>query len=217
MQANIINNTGFYLQKIANYSRVFGSNIIPYLSDKQIASIDSSQIDVILDNLLKRLNIYSIIQPDVAPNLKLEVDLFQKALELNALYPADDITKKFEFGDIIEIYDLNYTQIYANLQFLKLCSYDLFTLNSKPFYELYSRNQDCNNAILQEMEKCFFEYKSTQPFKVEPHFIKEIFLNKKDIFKVHPKWISPLFDSNNQVKACVLTNYSTRHEVSVVQ
>jgi hypothetical protein len=141
-----------------------------------------------------------------------DIPTFLRALEVYNLEPLDDVTRFFDEGDIIEIYDLEFKQLFRNLTFFKFCSYDSFTLYTKPFYELYSRPEHVNQQILKLFNYGVFNFKKTEKFAVEVHFLKETYQNNRKLFKIHPKWMSPLRDKTTlNIVAMVLTNRCEEH------
>jgi len=50
---------------------------------------------------------------------------------------------------IIEIYSLDFKQIYRSMNFLSFCGYDLFELLTYEFYELYERSTSINEYLVK--------------------------------------------------------------------
>lgn len=50
---------------------------------------------------------------------------------------------------IIEIYSLDFKQIYRSMNFLSFCGYDLFELLTYEFYELYERSTSINEFLVK--------------------------------------------------------------------
>lgn len=206
------------LYEYASYANKFGGGVIPYHEESDILRLPADVQTQVHDILDQRLSIFRAVEIDktVGPNLDTEKKLFREVLRSYSLQPVDGVEEYFQYGDIIEIYKRDMTQVYGNLQFMRFCSYDLFTLCTKPFYELYSRNTEINQQIQDCMQNCFSTGSSTQEFAVEPHFLREQHLNNKKVFKVHPKWISPLRGANGEIEACVLTNFCVEYKIGTV-
>lgn len=213
-----LNKLSICLEELSAYAKAFGAVSKPFSSFYELEHTDSSVLDNTLQALEGRLHSLKAIsmEEDQKATLSDEIFLFNQALKQNKLKACDDVTKYFEYGDIIEIYSRDFMQLYGNLQFMKFCSYDLFTLYSKPFYELYSRAQEYNQQIKEIMDLCFSDFKKTEKFNVDAHVLKEIHQKNNKLFKVYPKWISPLIDDTGKTMACVLTNYCVEYQIEVL-
>lgn len=206
------------LVDLAQAARSCGIPIRLFINESQIAQIPASQLYRAAVEIKQYLELIRASDIDLGsgkqPDIHSERKLFRYSLKSLNLRTVDDFESKIESGDIVEIYDKNFIQVYRNPVFFRFCSYDLFTLYTEPFFKLYSRPEKYNQAILNLGKSILESGESTQPFDVEPHFLKEIFLGNKKLFKVHPKWISPLVDTDSQeVRAIVLTNYCIEHEM----
>jgi hypothetical protein len=84
-----------------------------------------------------------------------------------------------------------------------MCSYDLMTLATVPFPELYSRPQSAQDAIVSQFSEMLTGKFTTTQFKCEPHILKETFLGNNRRFLITPKWITPLI-KNGKVAAVSL-------------
>ncbi len=70
------------------------------------------------------------------------------SLKRRGLVPQSDLFHHLDGNDIIEVYDQSGYQIFRSLHFLELCSYDLETLFTSTFRELFERD-----SIFDEAQK----------------------------------------------------------------
>lgn len=217
MQSERIQQLSSCLEQLSDYANTFGAESKPFISIDQLRIAEDKTVSDVLSAVETRLKTLSVmeVRGSCKGDIQDEIMLFNEVLRINGLAARDNVSKYFDYGDIIEIYSLSFTQIYGNLQFMRFCSYDLFTLYTKPFYELYSRNSEYDLQIKTIMETCFNSFTKTEPFAVEPHLLKEIHQKSNKLFKVHPKWISPLVNKDGEVKACVLTNRCIEYRIAI--
>jgi hypothetical protein len=97
---------------------------------------------------------------------------------------------------IIEIYTKDLFQIYRNLGFFNLCSYNLMDLLTNEFYELYERSLQVNVLLIEATEKL-----SKRPYSLEPesllhipqHIMREKFSPAKKSFMIQFQAMYPIY------------------------
>lgn len=99
-----------------------------------------------------------------------------------------------EPDDIIEIYSgPEKTQVFRNFTFLKYCSYDLLTLLTTPYPELYWREERYGDLIAKVSDEVWLTSNEPRKWQVEDHIVfeKQGILNSK--FKMRLKYVGPIF------------------------
>jgi hypothetical protein len=134
-----------------------------------------------------------------------EVKYLRAAMKRLGLTSNENIEEYIEAGDVIEIYNEQWVQLYRNFEFFRHCSYTLLDLLCNEWYVLYERPKQ----VIDEMVKCSTDVLNngtgTVPFRGGDHILRERYLNAKRAFKIKLKYISPLLDEKTGKPAAVLT------------
>lgn len=113
----------------------------------------------------------------------------------------DDIFSLIEEDDVIEIYRYDNIQVFRNLNFHDICSYELPELFVYSWDQLYYRDQKYTDMILAAAVKVFTgEHKGIYDTKdLEPYNIFEVFSPKKYKLLLKQKYFYPLKTVDGQV------------------
>lgn len=143
---------GSQFEKLANESteilnKVLGraeSNRLPACDFDVIAAFTElkrdRQIQILNDLRSFRDLASAIVRAPGASNARFEKDFFLRFLASAGLRaPSDDFLDRIQDGDLIEIYDINCTQIYRSWSLFNVCSYTLPELLVYSFDVLYER------------------------------------------------------------------------------
>lgn len=97
---------------------------------------------------------------------------------------------------VIEVYNSEMLQIYRNLSFFSLCSYDLLDLLTNEFYELYERSYAINEELFKASQVL-----SNRPYNLEPysmrhtprHIMREKISAERRAFQVQFQSVYPVY------------------------
>jgi hypothetical protein len=192
-------------ESFCDHAKSIGIEILPYqnpalLHCRKLTPEQQTQA-------LSRLTVYYKIM-STATEAKIELrddkSLLWWALKEFKLRPTSDILDKLDEGDVIEVYDSNFVQIYRNFQFFRICSYTLEELFSYEWPVLFDREAHITESLIKDCMKVLSSpERKTIRFEVADHIIRENFSPKKFHIKAVHKVISPLFDTVGQVAAFV--------------
>src|ERR1700722_3532445 len=98
--------------------------------------------------------------------LQAEKEILSKHLSILNLEPYDDIYSFLEKGDVVEIYDKNFLQLYRNWEFVNLCSYTYLDLATRPFFELFDRSPQITNAIVNRVQEILSLAEGTKKYEI---------------------------------------------------
>jgi hypothetical protein len=120
--------------------------------------------------------------------------LLSQLKRLQLTLPDKNIADAITEGDILEVYDLNGIQRFRNFEYFLHSSFSLNELTSRPWNELFIRDEKIISVMQSEILK-IFESNGQSPLylKVPAHHLKEDggrFFN----FKIQFKFGWPLFD-----------------------
>lgn len=126
------------------------------------------------------------------------------------LRPCSDLFDRLDETDIVEIYDVNFRQIFCNLNFFAVSSYTFEELKHLPMAQLFDRPPELMGILMNEIMTVL---KSDRPVTLQStlpkHICKETQSIRRYIAEMNQGIISPLFDQNNQVVA-VATSLSLK-------
>lgn len=150
----------------------------------QIAIIQSIEF---LTSILHSIN------PEI-DRTRFEVESIYKTAKALKLKIPDDFLDVIEQGDIVEIYDFrSQTQVYRNLEFLRISSYDLLTAIVTPFPELFERDEKIGPLLIKRTEEAALKQTSVKVWDIPDHQLTEKLHINKRIFNMKMKYISPIY------------------------
>ncbi len=125
------------------------------------------------------------------------------------LRPCSDLFDKLGEDDCVEVYGADFIQIYRNMKFLELCSYNLDDIFACEWVELFYREPRITEALAKEMTHVLSGgVRSTLQISDDAgqaeHVVSEVFLEERREFLVRHKYLSPLFDENGRPAAFVI-------------
>jgi len=130
-----------------------------------------------------------------------EVECLKHAFNEYGLCFGDDDFDFISQGDIVELYNLENIQIYRNLEFLKVAPYDLATILSSKWTDLYERPSDITQAIANRVVEILnSKIIEASPFNVPIHPMKAMSNAEQVVVEISLKFIKPVFDKDTKEK-----------------
>lgn len=96
--------------------------------------------------------------------------MFQKM----KVHPPSELMSSIQEGEVIEIYNADFIQVFRNLCFFEICSYSLDELLCRPFWELIHRDEKITGLIVEQASKLLTGFNGVFQFEVPEHVITEI-------------------------------------------
>lgn len=165
-------------------------NYLNLTSDQQISIIDNLELYVSMleetPSMEKETDFFSV--EDDIDTLKFALDNFKFRI-------TDDDYSFIEEGDLIEIYNIDNIQIWRNLALLEINVFDLLTVLTEQWFDLYERSEEVTKVIIEKATRVLLDEKITTrvPCDVPTHALKA----KSDVEEatviVRFKWFVPLF------------------------
>lgn len=170
-----------------------------------LALLPDPQQKLITENFDRYFKVTSQLSNDEIPLYDSQAFLWRMLRELD-LRPCSDLFKKIAPNDVVEIYDLNFIQVFRNTRFMELCSYTLEEVFTHEFPQLFLRPDEITSILVSHCQEIFQgKIKSTIPTHVPDHTLTEIWSKKKREFSIKQGIISPLFDKSGRSVAIVAT------------
>jgi hypothetical protein len=116
-----------------------------------------------------------------------------RALKYYGLYPVSNVFEFFEKEMVIELYTKEGLQLFRNFRFMEICSYCLADILTRPWFELFERNDALNADIGCELSKVMSGGGATLPSSTPTHRIHEAFSEERLFFDMQFKFFSPVF------------------------
>lgn len=190
---------------LAEKIQSFGFNKSAVLNPKDLLNINEETRESILQQVELEIKILDSVKGVSITEPEFEYRQLDSFLEHFNFRFYDDVNQFITCGDVVEVYDLNFKQIYRNLTFLDFCSYDLLTLHTVPLFELYSRAESVNKHLMEAIQ-IGLSAKKTQAMRLEPHLLRETYLNNRKVFRLTPGIVSPVLDPIGSVIGLLITN-----------
>lgn len=108
-------------------------------------------------------------------------------------------------GDVLEIIDMEGTQIFRNLELFKYTSYSLMDIVGFHWTDLYERPKRIDTKIGEEwMRVMGIDSENAIPLKVPPHVLREK-MNERLCVLINFKYAWHLFDSDGNRRAVLIS------------
>jgi hypothetical protein len=184
-----------------------GVSVIPY-TDKslaKLATLEAPKVARLYDAFSTYYEVLHSTHTEGSPIINSKRTLW-KIFKRLGYRPCSDLMESIHEGDVIEIYASDWVQTYRNMEFLNLCSYDLASLFTHEFHELFERPDFVNKYIFDLLYGVFSgKIQETTKIGFEPHILKEMHSAEGLSFYIEPGIISPLKSEGGNVVAFVNT------------
>jgi hypothetical protein len=134
-----------------------------------------------------------------------EIKYLSLALRRYGLRTRDQDFDFLKDGDIIEVYNSDWIQLYRNFEFFRHCSYTLLDLICNEVYVLYERPQQIVESMIKFCTEVLANGRETVPYMVPVHILRERYLNARKAFRIQFKYVSPLIDASGKTVAILST------------
>jgi|GEM_PF-6472971 len=118
---------------------------------------------------------------------------------------SDNFFSHLSDDDIVEVYDGSFIQIYRNLKCLRLSSYDLLTLCSFEWPQLFERDANINQALVEEAVSVLDQGHDIYLSKVPEHLMLERLSFEKRKMIIKNKVGGIVCNSDKQIAGFVCT------------
>jgi len=118
--------------------------------------------------------------------------------------PSSSLMGHLERGDVVEIYNASYVQVFRSLTFFRICSYTLDELLCRPFWELFHRNEELFGRMVGTTKEVLDgRISGVHHWDVEEHTVEEIDSRARYLATVRYKVLSALHDKDGNISAFV--------------
>lgn len=122
-----------------------------------------------------------------------EVEMLKFALRKLSLLSDTNVFDEIENGDVIEIFDREYRQVYRSYSCFNLCNYSLIELTSYPFFELYERSSHVTKRLVEFCDAIINGSATYLSFSTLPEYVlRELKTQNPSSFSVREKFVSKL-------------------------
>ncbi len=128
-----------------------------------------------------------------------DIDLASNRDILNYFLRKHNLTVEKEFfatledGDVVEIYDKDFTQIFRNFKVLELTDYDLLRFELLPWMNLFGRHEEITSKLVEISLEVLKPTLGVRHFGIDSHVMQELLTNAKKLFRIHHRYIAPVF------------------------
>lgn len=204
------------LARWVKYSRYYGADVRSCKNSMDIDSLPDDKCRDAAERITQYLSIFDAAEPEILKRQD-EVELLRAALRHLKLKSVDDsVFSMLDKGDIIEIYDSNFVQLYRNLVFMRYCSYDLVSLVTHSHSELYAVAEDDYAHLHRALFDVFNSAWKATSLSVKPYLLKEKFGQRDHVFEICLKVCCPLVNEKGEKAAFIVTNHCSDYHVRVL-
>lgn len=205
------------LQRLQGMSKKLGLSGRAFRTDDLEAKMKSSSFSSlkVLEAIEKLENLMSkegeFFPTEISQDY--EISCINRALWTFGLRSKFDLSKYVEKGDVIEIYNADFFQLYRNLLFFELTGYEFTDLINFQFHELYSRPEFVTQKVIEHVQWVFQNEKPLVS-KIPPHEMIEIRSADKRSFTTEYRYIVPLHDAHGNCAAILSTIRPSKEDLS---
>lgn len=182
---------------------------LPYSADPTLNRLKSkSPTQQVLESLITNIEILnSAIDNEI--DLTDNRGLFWVACRRFNLRPTQSFMDLIGPDDVLEIYSLDYKQMFCSINFWCMVSYTLDQVFLNEFWELYGRDSSVNDTIGVTIAQALKERK-TLPFDSPSHIMAELASPGMYRFEMTLGHVSPLFDREDGQPAAFVSAVKAR-------
>src|SRR4051812_12784179 len=163
------------------------------------ASMSPENQKEILSNISTYVRILAqAIEPEIERSPRdQEIARLRSAIRSFGLKAANDsVFNIVSANDIIEVYNLRGIQLYRNVGFFKVCSYNLLDLSVHSWDKLYDKPTHVAEETHDVIQRLFSSGDEPIPYGIGTYLQKEKFEFAESLktLKVTPRYIVPLYD-----------------------
>ncbi len=185
--------------EIAALGTKFEISIVPY-RNFELLHFSKLNLDI-QSKILQSLQVYFNIYSSTLAEGSLPSDaarIIWNALAELGFKPTSDVFSYIEDGNIIEIHDDSFVQIFRSINFFKFCSYSLEELYCHQMTDLYERDLQLESNLMGLVAKLYRgEIKATTMTGLKAHIIQEKKSESKLRVKALIKYIAPLYSRSS--------------------
>lgn len=128
--------------------------------------------------------------------VKNEVEMLRYAMRTLSLRAEGDIFAEIEDGDVIEVVDEDFFQVYRSYSCFSLCNYSLTQLTAYPWFELYERSALVTKRLIQITQDILRGAVTYQSLAGFPEYqIRELLTDQLTTFTIREKFAAKLTSS----------------------
>jgi len=201
------------VEKFSRLGRSLGLDLVAYTSKSQIRPAPIS--DELLGSISRALETYKQLLIEAIIDKQDPCDAGQLswfAIKKLNLVPTMDFFGKIRRDDIVECYNQDQIQIFRSLRFFELVSYDLVSILTRPWHELYGRDEKIHERGIAEMADSLTDCHQTKAFKLEGHELWENLSEEKRVFWIKHRFRSPLFEKGKNLPVGIIMS-SVAHQL----
>lgn len=126
--------------------------------------------------------------------------MFQKL----GVHPPSELMSEMRSGEVIEIHNGEFLQVYRNLRFFELCSYTLDDLLCRPFWQLFQRDEAVTESLIKMGQSVFGgDTQGVLKLETPEHVVLEIDSEARLLSVIQHRIAAPLRTATGEIKAGV--------------
>lgn len=184
--------------EVANLAAQVGIQVVPFYNSslKLFSQLKYDQQNEVIGALNVYLNIHKLTKADGESILNSSRVVWNALIQLG-FKPTADLFSFLTEGNVIEIHDIQYRQIFRSLSFFQFCSYSLEDLYCTHIVDLYERDINLETELMAIASKIYRgDIDKTIDSGLKPHIIREKSSHDRLNIHAHIKYLSPLYKTD---------------------
>jgi hypothetical protein len=126
-----------------------------------------------------------------------ELGMLDYAKRTFSLLGDSQYSNQIQKGDIVEIVDSDFIQIYRSYSCFSLCNYSLLELSSYPWWELYDRPSRVTEDLIAKSREIFEGRARILQFESEvaPYTIRELMTTEQEMYQVQERFAAKMLSA----------------------
>lgn len=194
------------LEEFCAFARTEGLSVTPYQGDGPRYFLEMPE--PLQEQTLKYFQAYVEVCREVRDqdqaSLRNDQLFLWRMFQKLRLHPPSNFMSEVRDGEVIEIHNHEFVQVYRNLNFFSLCSYTLDDLLCRPFWQLFQRDESVTNGLVEVGKNVFSSAApGTQHLHLGEHTVLEIDSPGRFLSVIQHRVVAPLSDAQGRVSAAV--------------
>lgn len=187
------------LETLAALGQAEGMSLVPY-KDASLPAFTALP-DQNKQQVVDAVTLYTEVMQSSASqpeSLRYNLNSVWRMLGRLRLRPSDDLFENLAPNDIVEIYTVSGLQIFRSFHFFELCSYTLEDLFCIPWFSLFSRPPELDQAFFGHFHRLASgDSKWVGPGELPTHEVRERFGPKSLVNKMEFRLAIPLYGKDH--------------------
>lgn len=180
-------------------AQLFGLELVRTKSERResLGSITPRRFTEVESNLMSLLEAFKFCALEGIDPWN-DREFFKICMKFLGLTAPSDSLDHITSGGLIEGYNMERLQVFRNLQFMEYTGHSLVDIMTVEWPLLFDRAQMITDQMIAYCDETLWIKNKTIPFNIPVHYMRELNSDKRRLYRIHFKTLSPLFSGPNK-------------------